>query len=633
MPAASSSALALAARLRALDDDALLRLLREREVRSAGLRDWFDLAEALLDRPSVQRALEGLDRHALAVLAGAAELSAAGRAPTVEQLAERIGSASTEVRRRAAVLAELGLAAVESDRVAPWDGVAEQLAAWPSFDLPSADELIWTPAPGALVPVSDADRDAVDRLAGERAFAATGRVTELVAELQREPARRLAKGGIALPETRRLAASIGAEQDDLTPLLDLAERAELVGDDGAALAVTAAGAEWLGLDDAERWSTLAAAWIARLAPDVRRLLEERAAAEWDDGLLQYLAWFYPGSAERMLRRVESARAHARLLGITIDATPSGPGRALLIDGVAAARERVAALFPAHVEQVYLQHDLTIIAPGPLRADLDGRLRSMADVEARGLASTYRITAASLGRALARGETDETIRDFLAGISLTGVPQPLDYLIRDTAERFGALRVGAIAEADRGADAGARSYVRSDDPALLRQLTVDSALGSLALIHSGEHRAVSRVEASVLFWSIVDARYPAVLEDATGVIQPVSRRTTVAPAAGGARRDPAVELVKRLRESGAATSGATGSDDETGGAAWIARQLELAAKGRTPVVVTVRMPDGSDVELRLEPASVAGGRLRARDARADLERTLPLSSITSVVPLD
>ncbi|TPW72872.1 helicase-associated domain-containing protein [Schumannella sp. 10F1B-5-1] len=633
MPAASSSALALAARLRALDDDALLRLLREREVRSTGVRDWFDLAEALLERPSVQRALEGLDRHALAVLAGAAELAAAGRAPTVEQLAERIGSASTEVRRRAAVLAELGLAAVESDRVAPWDTVSEQLAAWPSFDLPGAEELIWTPAPGALVPVSDADRDAVDRLAGERAFAATGRVTELVAELQREPARRLAKGGIALPETRRLAAAIGVEQDELAPLVDLAIRAELIGDDGAVLAITAAGAEWLGTDDAERWTTLAAAWIARLAPDLRRLLEERAAAEWDDGLLQYLTWFYPGSAERMMRRVTSAREQARLLGITVDATPSGPGRALLADGPAAARERLAALFPAHVEQVYLQHDLSIIAPGPLRADLDSRLRSMADVEARGLASTYRITGGSLNRALARGETAETIRDFLAGISLTGVPQPLDYLVRDTAERFGALRVGSIAEVARAADAGARSYVRSDDAALLRQLTVDSALATVGLIPSGELRAVSRVEASVLFWSIVDARYPAVLEDADGTIRPASRRSTLAPAVAEPARDSAVELVRRLRDSGAVTSGASGSDDETGGAAWIARQLELAAKARTPVVVTVRMPDGSDVELRLEPASVAGGRLRARDARADLERTLPLSSITAVVPLD
>ena len=32
---------------------------------------------------------------------------------------------------------------------------------------------------------------------------------------------------------------------------------------------------------------------------------------------------------------------------------------------------------------------------------------------------------------------------------------------------------------------------------------------------------------------------------------------------------------------------------------------------------------------LEPAALAGGRLRARDRTADVERTLPLSSIVSV----
>ena len=60
MPASSGSALALAARLRALDDDALARLVTERRVRQKGIRDFFDLAEALLDRASVQSALQRL---------------------------------------------------------------------------------------------------------------------------------------------------------------------------------------------------------------------------------------------------------------------------------------------------------------------------------------------------------------------------------------------------------------------------------------------------------------------------------------------------------------------------------------------------------------------------------------------
>jgi len=54
--AGSGSALALAARLRSLDDDVLTRLVTQRQVRAAGIHDFFDLAEALLDRGSVQAA-------------------------------------------------------------------------------------------------------------------------------------------------------------------------------------------------------------------------------------------------------------------------------------------------------------------------------------------------------------------------------------------------------------------------------------------------------------------------------------------------------------------------------------------------------------------------------------------------
>ena len=46
MAPSSGSALALAATLRALDDDALERLIRERQIRRQGIRDYFDNAVA-----------------------------------------------------------------------------------------------------------------------------------------------------------------------------------------------------------------------------------------------------------------------------------------------------------------------------------------------------------------------------------------------------------------------------------------------------------------------------------------------------------------------------------------------------------------------------------------------------------
>jgi hypothetical protein len=287
---------------------------------------------------------------------------------------------------------------------------------------------------------------------------------------------------------------------------------------------------------------------------------------------------------------------------------------------------MAELFPAEVDKVYLQPDLSVIAPGPLLAPIDERLRGIAEAETRGLASSYRVTAGSVTRALTAGETVPSIREFLSGISLTGIPQPLEYLLADTAQRFGTLRVGAL---DPGApdpdapDAGAAAYVRSDDAALLGQLVVDPNLAPLGLRRAGEHRIVTRFEAPVLFWTLADARYPVVAEDAAGEVV-VLRRERRAGGGAAPSDDTAAILVQRVRAV------AAGEPEETS-QAWLARQLELAIRNKLTVTVAVRLPDGQEADYLLEPAALAGGRLRARDRRADIERTLPLSSITAVTP--
>ncbi|MCY7326791.1 MAG: hypothetical protein LH605_11775, partial [Microbacteriaceae bacterium] len=66
-------------------------------------------------------------------------------------------------------------------------------------------------------------------------------------------------------------------------------------------------------------------------------------------------------------------------------------------------------------------------------------------------------------------------------------------------------------------------------------------------------------------------------------------------------------------------------------AWLARQLDTAIRLKAALTVSVTMPNGTVVDYQLEPTSIAGGRLRARDRRSAIERTLPLSSITRVAP--
>jgi hypothetical protein len=167
----------------------------------------------------------------------------------------------------------------------------------------------------------------------------------------------------------------------------------------------------------------------------------------------------------------------------------------------------------------------------------------------------------------------------------------------------------------------RTRVDSDDRQLLRTIAVDQALRPVGLVETDEG-LVSRIPRDAVFWSIADARYPAVAVDANGDPEPVRRRGPV-PAA------PSVDPDDAYRALAASLLANTdgGSD-----AAWLERELEQAVRGRSQVVVSVRLPDGATREFTLEATGLGGGRLRGRDRAADTERTLPVSSIVSVRPL-
>ena len=143
MPPTNRSALALAGRLRATSDEQLIELLRAREVRDTGIKDFFDLADRLLDRANVQLALSKLDRHALLAL--------------------------TTGRVDDGTPVDLALA-VDGE---PYDAVAEVLSTWPPALLETAE-------PPALAPVSTVATATTDHAAAERAFATTFAVLEVV---------------------------------------------------------------------------------------------------------------------------------------------------------------------------------------------------------------------------------------------------------------------------------------------------------------------------------------------------------------------------------------------------------------------------------------------------------------------
>ena len=619
MPATSAASLALAARLRDLDDEIVARVIRERAISPGSLRDVFDLAEALLDPAALALALSGLTRRTLAALATAAEHE---EGATPAELAARLNRTVDEVLHDLDAAMDALLVDRTPTHVSVWPAVAAELAAWPARGLPSAAELRSAAPPPALAPVDDADRRFLDRGAAERAFTTTIAVTEVILALADAPGRLLARGGLSLPDAKRLAAAAGCELDDVPTLTDLATLAGLIDDDVGMTRPTELGDAWRRQPLAERWSALAAAWRAALPAELVSLLAERAESRWGSGLIDFVDWLYPAGGDPLLARLRRRGLQADRLGIAADGRPSSIGRTLVARDAEAAAAVLAPLVPAEVDQVYVQHDLTIVSPGPLAGAIDEHLRRVADVESSGLAGRYRITAESVTRAIAMGETAVGLTAFLTSISLTGVPQPLAYLIDETARRYGAVRVGAL-EPDEAAELGGRTAVRSDEPLLLEAILIDAATASLALRRVGPQRAVSRFEAAVVLWTLIDARYPAASDEGTVTPErPGRTRTRVIPPVVD---DTVAAAVARIR------SGSTVGID--GDSAWVARQWELALRGKLSLRATVRLPDGSERSFDLEPTGIAAGRVRGRDKAADIERTLPVSSITALEPLE
>ena len=597
---------ALATRLAGSDDDALARLFAARGVSpAAGWRDFFDAAAGLLDAASIDRALSHLPRTALAALADSSSrppgtAGATSAEPPPETAGAHRAQPTPGTAGAPAAVIELALA---DDDAQPFAIVVERVAA------------LAEGRPDAFTPLDDRDADAAPRAArpadaaaaAERAFTTVGALADVLLAGLHLPFSRTGTGAVSAADRRRLTDAGALDSaDDLDDLVAAAAAAGLMAPVDRTWVTTAAGTGWLETTTAQRWESIAEGLRAAVPAGLRTA---------SGGFQPPDRWpaAYPLDPE-WTERAARLRRIAEQWGI-YTATGGEPAWTRpLREGRAPATDALAAHLPAEIDRVYLQADLTAIAPGPLAPGLDLRLRTIARRESRAQASTYRFSTETLGGGMTEGETARSIRDFLAGLSLTGIPQPLQYLIDSTAARHGLIRV-------RSDDATGRTRVEVADGGLLETVLVDSSLRPLGLVRDGDALA-SRADRDAVYWSLADARYPVVALDDDGAPESLHRRPHVPDAGRSARpADVYSRLIGLLRE------GQQGDAD----AAWLGRELEQAVRNRAVIVVVVRMPDGSERSLTLEASGVGGGRLRGLDRGADVERTLPISSIVSVQP--
>jgi hypothetical protein len=567
----STHARPLAEWLSAASDEQLTSLLSARRVRpDAGWQDFFDAAEALLDPASLARVLPTLTQGE------ATTLLAAATAPVTEQSAER------------ATLERLALLRPDG---APFPPVAAAIADRPE----PTSHIEATPAPAT---------DAETAHAAERAFTTVSALADLLLLAREKPFALLAGGNVSAGEKRQLSES-GVTTEWIDALIAIAIDSGLVAPDARRLRTTPQTEQWLRSSVGDRWRTLVQGFRDALPRGVRTA---------DGGWISTTAWAHahpwdPAWADRSTALLE----RARLLGLIADGGGEPAWAASIRRGESVDAAALTGLLPNEVDRIFLQNDLSAISPGPLAPGLDVRLRTIATRESAAQASTYRFTPESIARALVAGETERSILDFLESLSLTGIPQPLRYLVTQTAQRHGLVRVSIDPETGR-------TRIESSDQHLIEAMAIDQGLRSLALT---KHVAslTTRVGRDTVYWALTDARYPATLVDDDG--NAVAGERTPIPAA---TPDPAPDYSSLI----AAMRSHQGPDAD---AAWLDRELEAAVRAKAVLRVSVGMPDGSTRELILEATGLGGGRLRGRDRAADVERTLPVSSIraASVIP--
>lgn len=419
---------------------------------------------------------------------------------------------------------------------------------------------------------------------GQRAHATAVLLRDLLWELDRFPrAGRDGRGGprLAGTELRRIAGDLGRSTELVEIISRSAFRAGLAGPADTLWAPTARGRALLAEPTLAGWRALAGAWLQALGPDERRRLHGGQAPP---------------------------DVFAGELEVTAAGTLTDLGAVLIEDRLDEAVRLLAGRFPAEVEHGYVQPDLTIVVPGPPTPQLDSTLRRLTDLETRGTASTYRLSSASLHRALTAGLD---IERQLATTSLTPLPQPVRYLLAEAAAKYDRIRVAP----DGGGAAGSR--VNSEDAQQLERIRVDLTLAPLSL-----RPAERGLRTPLAPWhvqaALTEAGYPAVLDDGHG------RRLQASPPTAGRYREPVPSGLQRLAERLAADAAVqfAGGEDR----AWLQRRLEQARRQKQQVRLRVSVPGQPVQELEVVPTNVAGRWLRVTDPEGEVERTLPLEAV-------
>jgi hypothetical protein len=192
-----------------------------------------------------------------------------------------------------------------------------------------------------------------------------------------------------------------------------------------------------------------------------------------------------------------------------------------------------------------------------------------------------------------------------------LPQPVDYLIREAATRFGRL---VLREIPNG------TLIQSEDQILLTQILNDATLKTLSISKVSESTLESRFELDIVYYLLRESKHAAIRKDSKDQVVS-SWRAAGSNELALMSTSSVMEDIQKWRDHDKRLGEAPEGQD-------LVRQIEMAIKTKATILISLQM-NGTAREFSIEPTGLANGRLRGKDRQADCERVLPLASITGV----
>jgi hypothetical protein len=510
---------------------------------------------------------------------------------------------------------------------------------------------------------------AVDAAAAHVAGQVVARVEALLIAWSASPPAVLRAGGLGVRDLRRTAKDLDVDERTAGLLVEVAAAAGLLDATPGfepELLPTPAFDAWELLPPEQRWVELVSAWtcvprqpglvgergerdrvLPALGPELERpgIVTERrrvltglaaapaGAAPTPDSVRARLVWQAPRRGGRTRDRLHAeVLEEAELLGLTGRGGLSAAARVLLDGDLRGAARQLGELLPEPLDHVLVQPDLTVVAPGPLERDLARELALVADVESTGGATVFRVSEASVRRALDAGRSASDLQELFRSRSRTPVPQSLTYLLDDVARRHGRMRAG-----------NASTYLRCDDEALLSEVVASRRTAALRLRRLAPTVVVSPVELEEVLQALRAAGFAPAAEAPDGallVAGPPARRTPArtrpARAADYALPAQQAELTVTAMRAGDLAARATrraATAPRPGSTSDVLAFLQSAARDRRQVWLGYVDAQGRATSRVVEPRSVEGGYVTAFDHLRQEDRTFSLHRITGVAEID